>query len=172
MRIRGVRGVNRLDFLGRIGRRSVQPGVYMLSLTRASSRRPVGQPLLVQVVSSRRTVLLGDAQARRAACDNSAALASRSPLAPFTLGLAFLPSRQPLPAPQSGSPTAEPAVQASTPPRPERGHVLGANVDLPALPSLDAAEPWGFAALVLLIGLPLLLISVLVVRFLRGSWNP
>jgi hypothetical protein len=50
--------------------------------------------------------------------------------------------------------------------------VLGANVDLPALPRLDAGEPWGFAALVLLVGLPLLLISVLVVRFLHGSWNP
>ena len=50
--------------------------------------------------------------------------------------------------------------------------MLGASVDLPSLPSLDEGEPWAFAAVVLLIGLPLLLISVLVVRFLRGSWNP
>ena len=50
--------------------------------------------------------------------------------------------------------------------------MLGANVDLPALPRLEEGSPWAFAGVVLLVGLPLLLMSVLVVRFLRGSWNP
>ena len=158
MRIRGVRGVNRLDFLGRIGRRSVRPGVYILSLTRGSSRRPLGQPLLVQVVSPQRTSLLGDAQARRAACDGSSGVDARGWLAAFT--------------PAGLTPPAEPPAKTSTPPRPERGHVLGARVDLPALPTLDEGQPWSFAAAVLLIGLPFLLILVLVVRFLRDSWSP
>jgi hypothetical protein len=165
MRIRGVRGVNRIEFLGRIGRRAIRPGVYILSLTRVSSRRPVGQPLLVKVVSPRRTILLGDAQARRAACDGSAGIASRSRLPVFTPGLAFLPPQQAVPMPAGATPTA------STPPRPERGHVLGANVDLPALPSLDEGQPWAFAGAVLLIGLALLVIPMLIARFVR-SWNP
>jgi len=172
MKIRGVRGVNRVDFAGRMGRRSIRPGVYILSLAAATPRSPIGQPLLVQVVSPRRTILLGDARVRRAACDASAGVTSRSRLVAFTPGLAFLPPQQAPPAPTSATPTAEPADRSAAPPRPERGHVLGANVDLPPLPSLDAGEPWGFAALVLLVGLPFVLILVLVVRFLRGSWNP
>ena len=175
LKINGVRGVNRLDFVGRIGRRSIRPGVYILTLTRGSTRRPVGQPLLVQVVSPRRTIFLGDASARRAVCDGSAGVVSRNRLAAFTPGFAFLPpqqAQQARQAPARVTPTAEPAGRTAAPPRPERGNVLGASVDLPSLPSLDEGEPWAFAAVVLLIGLPLLLISVLVVRFLRGSWNP
>jgi len=154
MRIRGVRGLNRFDFLGRIGRRSVRPGIYILSLTRASSRRPVGQPLLVQVVSARRTILLGDAQARRAACDGSSGVDARGWLAAFT------------------PPGVTPPAKTSTPPPPEQGHVLGARVGLPPLPTLDEGQPVSFAAAVLIIGVPFLLLLVLVVRFLRDSWSP
>ena len=126
----------------------------------------------MQVVSPRRTILLGDGRARSTACDGGAGLASRSRLAAFTPGLAFLPPQQAPPTAAGASRTAEPSAPTSTLPRPERGHVLGAKVDLPALPSLDEAQPWAFAAAVLLIGLPFMLILVLVVRFLRGSWNP
>jgi hypothetical protein len=171
--IRGARGLNRLDFGGRVGRRSIRPGVYILSLTRGSSRRAVGHPLLVRVVSARRTILLGDAQARRAACNRSVGLVANRRFAALTPGLGFLSSREALPTGESPAGTAKPPARHPTPPRPERGHVLGTHVDLPALPGLDdGQQPWAFAGLVLLVGLPLLLMSVLVVRFLRGSWNP
>ncbi len=166
-----MRGLNRLDFRGRIGHRPILPGVYILSLTRASSRAQVGEPLLVKVVSPRRTILLGDAQARRAACDAGGGLASRSRIEALAPGRAVF-SRQTQPAPASATPKAKASGRKSAPPTPDRGNVLGANVDLPALPSLDSGSPWAFAGLVLLVGLPLLLMSVLVVRFLRGSWNP
>jgi hypothetical protein len=161
MRLRGVRGVNRFDFFGRIRRRQIRPGVYILSLTLGSSHRPLGQPLLVQVVSPRRTILLGDARKRSAACEGSAALASRSRLAAFTPGLAFLPPQQARPTPAKAKPPAQT-------PTPERGGVAGVSVDIPALPSLD--DPLVLVAALLLIGLTLIAIIVFGVRFYRERW--
>ncbi|HUQ23280.1 MAG TPA: hypothetical protein VM049_09740 [Gaiellaceae bacterium] len=179
--VRGLRGVNRLDFGGRVGRKSIGPGIYILSLLRSSSRLPVAQPLLVKVVSPRRTILLGDGRARRAACDGSAGLVSRSRIEAF---VADLPASIPAGSPEGGTASAPAAPTVAPATRPHKrsappsrsggggGGVLGTHVDLPALPSPDDAPPWAFAAVVLLVGLPLLLMSVLVVRFLRGSWNP
>ena len=50
--------------------------------------------------------------------------------------------------------------------------MLGVDVDRPALPQPEDGQAWELAAALLLIGLPLLLVLALVVRFLRGSWNP
>jgi hypothetical protein len=152
-RIRGVRGVNHLDFLGRLGRRLVRPGVYVLSLKRAASGRPVGQPLLVQVVSSRRAILLRDARRLRAACDGSAALVPSS--------LAGFLSPQ-----QTASPTtATPAAKKPSPPPSGTGSVLGVDVQLPAFLALD--DPWVLTAVLLSIGLSLIAVVVYGVRYLR-----
>jgi hypothetical protein len=189
MRMRAVRGVNRLDFFGRIGGKSVRPGVYVLSLTRASSKRPLTRPLVVQVVSPRRTILLSDVRAPRTVCDVAAGFAARKQVAGAAVvaaGALFSSSRGlPAPAfdaqpsqqvsPPAGAPASETraaAPQAAKPPRPERNKVLGVNVDLPALPAPEEFQPWGLAGAVLLVGLPLLVLLMLVARFLRGSWNP
>ena len=109
-------------------------------------------------------------------CDVAAGTFARGHAA-FTAGLTHvstLPSQAGIPV--SPTPAAKP--QASVPAPAERDHdVLGVEVDLPALPQLEDGQPedgqaWEFAAAVLLIGLPLLLLLALVVRFLRGSWNP
>ena len=70
MQLSGVRGDNRLDFLGRIRSKALHPGVYVLTLTSASSRLPVAEPLLVRVVSPRRTILVDDSPTPGAACDH------------------------------------------------------------------------------------------------------
>jgi hypothetical protein len=189
VRVRGVRGVNRLDFFGRIGGKALRRGVYVLSLTRASSKQPLTRPLVVQVVSPRRTILLSDVRAPRTVCDVAAGFAGRKQVA-GAAGAAAAPlfgagpglpapafdaqqsQQPPTPASAPASETRAAAPQAAEPPRPERNKVLGVNVDLPALPAPDEFQPWGLAGAVLLVGLPLLVLLMLVARFLRGSWNP
>lgn len=172
--VRGVPGVNRLDFFGRVGRKALRPGVYVLSLTRAS-QRPVLRPLLVQVFSPRRTVLLGDARVPR--CDGVAGVAARRGLAALTPEppLHSTPIAPPSGLGSSAAPSPNPAAKpkTSTGPSPDRDHdVLGVDVDIPAPPQLEGSTPWELAGPLLLIGLPLLLMVALVVRFARGTWNP
>jgi hypothetical protein len=45
-------------------------------------------------------------------------------------------------------------------------------VDLPALPRPEEGQLWALMGALLLVGLPLLVMLALVVRFVRGSWNP
>ena len=174
VRVWGVRGVNHVEFSGRVGGRPVRPGVYVLTLTRASSERPVMRPLLVKVVSPRRTILLGAARADR--CDSPAVIVHD--VGAFTPGAA-LPtpvatlSESSASASASHVPGRSASPPASTPTRPARNHeVLGVDVHVPALPEPEEWVAWQFAVAVLLVGLPLLLMLALVVRFVRGSWNP
>lgn len=174
MSIRGIRGVNRLDFRGRIRRKAVRPGVYLLTVTLASSRLPVVRPLLVQVVSPRRTILLGEARAPRAVCDAASGFVARERLAASAPALALMvtpfdpPARRPAPA--GAARAVEPGTSMTPPQR--NDDVLGVRVDLPALPRPEEGQLWALMGALLLVGLPLLVMLALVVRFLRGSWNP
>lgn len=162
VRFSGVRGDNRLDFLGRIRSKALPPGVYVLTLTRASSRLPVAEPLLVQVVSPRRTILIDESPTPAAACDH------RQPAAGTPeIGLVVAAFEPPASA---GRRVTEPST--SLPPQRAGGSggVLG--VGLPALPepaALPRQGSWALALLLLVavLGVPLVALSALAVRFLR-----
>ncbi len=179
MELGGVRGDNRLDFRGRIRRQAVQPGVYVLTLTGASSRKHVAQPLLVQVVSPRRTIVLDDAPKPGATCGLASASSPDGSRAVATRLASLLATPFDAPSPVSRStragsaPAAEPETSAR--PRKKRSGVLGAGVS--ALPQPTALAPaqgsWLAAAvfMLLLLGLPILGIA-LAVRHFRGRESP
>ena len=162
MQFDGVRGDNRRDFLGRIRNKAVQPGVYVLTLTSVSSRRPIAKPLLVQIVSPRRTILLDDSPKPGAACEyRQSAVGTRD------VGLLIAAFRPPSQSTSSARPDG--ATIVPTTKQPNNG-VLG--VGLPSLPDPAALPQQGSWALVILLafvlfGLPLIAVSVLGVRALR-----
>jgi hypothetical protein len=180
MSIRGEVGVNRLAFRGRLQRKSVPAGVYRLSLTRVSSGAKVIAPLVVQVVSPRRTLLLGMARAPRGECEAHVARAGdgRQAVAAAPSSGAFPDA--PLGVPGRMSPSgAAAAPRASAAPKPhgrvpepeQEDEVLGVQVGSSVLPTPGEAGPWAFAGALLLVQL-LLVMLALVIRFVRSSWDP
>ena len=137
--------------------------MYVLTLTSASSGRPVAKPLLVQVVSPRRTILLDDAPKPSAACEYTQR-ASDTPDAGFLVG-AFKPQPQ-----SSASARPDGATVVPTTKRPKRNGVLGAGLpSLPEPPALPQQGSWALVILAALVlfGLPLVVGSVFGVRALR-----
>jgi hypothetical protein len=132
------------------------------------------RPLLVQVFSPRRTVFLGYARLPR--CDGASAFTADSRLAasPPELALPLTPVAASAGAGSSGAPgPIRPARPQPSTPRPERDNdVLGVDVHLPAFLQPENWQGWQFGAALLLVVLPLLLMLALVVRFVRGTWNP
>jgi hypothetical protein len=163
MQFDGVRGDNRRDFLGRIRSKAVQPGVYVLTLTSVSSRLPVAKPLLVQIVSPRRTILLDDSLKLGAACEYRQSAAGTRDAG--SLVAPFRPPSQP-----SSSARPDGATIVPTTEQPKGNGVLG--IGLPSLPDPGAVPHQASWALVILLalvlfGLPLAAVSVLGVQHLR-----
>jgi hypothetical protein len=167
MLISGVRGDNRLDFVGRIRSKVVQPGVYVVTLTSVTSQLPVAEPLLVRIVSPRRTVLLDDSPTPEAACrGESQGQAATSTPEIAVLAAPFMPPAQP----GASAPARVTEPQASAPPQANGTGVLG--VGLPSLPDppvLAQQGPWLLAVLLMLalLGVPLVALSAVAVRFWR-----
>lgn len=162
VQIGGVRGDNRLDFLGRIRNRALRPGIYVLTLTSVSSHLPVAEPLLVQIVSPRRTVLLDDSPTPEAACrGNSQAQRATSTPEVALIAAPFKPPAQPL---------ASAPARGTEPQRADGTGVLGVGLPgLPDPPALAQQGPWLLAVLLMLalLGVPLVALSALGVRFFR-----
>jgi hypothetical protein len=159
----GVRGTNRLDVRGRIEDEVLRPGVYVLTLTSASSGRALIRPVRVQVVSARRTILLGDAPASRSPCaaGSSSTPAGALPATPFA-GTAPKP-----PLGAGGEATPEAPLTPPTPPE----EVLGFGVPLPPaeeIVSPDAPLALTIAKLVVFVGLPLIALAAMLRRLLRA----
>ena len=160
VRLEGERGKNRLDFRGRIRSKAVRPGVYILTLASVASGRPVVRPLVVLVVSSRRTILVGDATA---SADRCAAGALPSPSASFLPATPFAAPPPKLPLAAAPEPVAEPA-----PPKEPQNEVLG--IGVPALPQLQEVirpdEPLALtlAKLLVFVALPLIAIVAMLRR--------
>jgi hypothetical protein len=172
----GVRGVNRYQFRGRINGKVVRAGVYFLSFAPKNSRRALGH-LLVQVLSPRQTVLLGETEAPHTGC---AATASATTVrgqpfgtAPFAPSLAVLAgaSVTPRETRRRTSPAEQNPNEDARPRAADESGALGVSFDLPARPQ-PAGGDSSFVAGLLLVGLPLLMMMALVVRFLRGTWDP
>lgn len=163
-RLNGREGTNTVEFTGRLAGRRLAPGVYWLSVTRKPvvADEAVGTP--VRVVSKHRVVPATGAPAHPT-CAETAAPAN-------SLATLIVPGER---APHSGNNAAEDADLPTLAPAPgdEANDVAGAQFPFFSSPSdatgRDAIAAFGVAALV---GALLLTLGTLVVRFLRGSWNP
>jgi hypothetical protein len=164
--VRGRRGTNTLDFRGRVKRRQLRPGVYVLSISRVP--RPVaGTPtVVVRVVSKRRVVALKGI-VRDAACATATSVDLLRVLRPEAFaGTSFPKPTSPPATPAKASPlaTASPTLGD------DQDNVLG--VAIQRLPVLGGGGPIGLLVALLFVALLGASIITLVTRFLRGSWNP
>lgn len=172
---RGRKGENAASFAGRVRGRTLEPGVYLLTISPKRRLLPGAHTEYARVASPRRTVPLAES-AKKPTCSAAQALAA-DPTARF---LGSEPARA-VAAPTS---TARPAAPLRPPitPAPER---IGPDVDdggvLGALPSPGdfgsaARDSVGgvITTFVLLVLAGALLVGMLglVARFMRGSWNP
>jgi hypothetical protein len=174
---RGRKGENAASFAGRVGERTLEPGIYLLTISPKPRPTPGAQTEYARVASPRRTVPLAES-ARKPRCTLAQTLAA-SPTA------RFLSNEPPMAAPSF--PTLRPAVPAA-PLRPPLGPApqpLGPDEDdggvLGALPSPaeigtaardSSGEAIATLVIVLIAGLLLMGMLGLVARFMRGSWNP
>ena len=174
--VRGRKGLNTLDFRGRVRNRVLGPGTYALSLS-PERRPPDGTAAtLVKVVSKTRTVPVERGEAPTCAATQSS-VASRAFQGMLDREAAVaIAKRQAAPNQAQRSDKADREEQADLPTAKGDGQhdVLGIAIPAP----FDGDGPSGALetlisiAILTLIGALLLTMATLVTRFFRGTWNP
>jgi hypothetical protein len=164
-RVAGVKGMNRVRFLGRVHGRPLAPGRYTIDVVvvRGTSRKRIGR-VGIEVVQPGRRLTKAQRVSPVAACTAPAP----SPSLPAAVVTARRVDRG-----GAGGNDPKPAGQSS------HGGVLGAVFQPPKLPPFGGGDEatggglaWlGLGVYALLVG-AFLTMLLYVARFLRGSWNP
>lgn len=165
LRFRATRGTNRVPFVGRVQGRALAPGVYRITVVavRSSGRKVIGT---AQVAVGPGTP---SAASARFVCTQSSALD----------GLPFLAALVAPPfadvggaAPAATSAGTKAAVATRNAGKSVISHLP--QLPRPTLPSISAAGPSGTEGIIaiVLVVLALATMGVMIVRYLRGSWNP
>jgi hypothetical protein len=167
------RGLNVVDFTGRVDGRFLRPGAYALSISATRQATAAGPVALVEVVSKRRTV---PAEPGADAPDCTAARGfAASPFYGLASRERSVSVRERAGLGAAPTPTAQAIGRRELPSLPAQGDqqhdVLG--IAIPGLPghggTLSTIVSIGILTV---IGALLLTAATLVTRFLRGSWNP
>jgi hypothetical protein len=169
--VAGVRGLNRVRFMGRVHGRTLPPGQYMVDVVvvRGKRHKRVGR-VSVEIVRPGRHLTRAQ---RVAPVATACAIVSVSP----SLPAAVVGTRSVDRGGRGGGQGS--AGNRSTAERVSRSGVLGAVFKAPRIPGLTGGDEGGGGGLAWLgLGLYLVLFAAFltvllyVARFLRGSWNP
>jgi hypothetical protein len=165
-RLNGHKGTNTVDFTGRMGERQLEPGTYLLSLSE-EPRFDVDAPTTgVRIVSERKAVPV--AERDEPTCEPTA-ISERA-------AVALLLRREREQTQRDSTPTRPPAAPAADALPPivdeEDQGVAGVRVPLFGAGPVGDSGPVAMFAVAAVIAALLLTLATLVVRFLRGSWNP
>lgn len=169
IRTRGKAGANKIVFAGRLHGRPLAPGVYSVTLARPAQRGV--DTVLVRVVGPGHTIALPTVRRQTSDCESTFAPRQDSSFAFPTTSLggtgAGLTSHNAAPSPRAkpAGKTAVLGVKASSFDSIRRFGAAGSGA-IAKLPT-----PVGLALLIALV-LAIAATMSLVVRFLRGSWNP
>ena len=165
LRFRGTRGTNRVPFIGRVHGRDLAPGVYRITVVavRASGRNVIGA---TQVAVGAHAP---NAASARFACAAAPALTALPFLGalvapPFTGAAASIGA-----LPAAGAEAAVATRNAGRSLIPHLPRIPRPPLPTISQPGLDNTQ--GIAAILVLI-LALTTMGTLVVRYVRGSWNP
>jgi len=171
LRAHGERGTNRVPFTGRIRKRTLAPGVYRITVVavRGTTRTVIGT-----------TQIAVGSSAPNPAAARFACLSAPSPAALPFLGALLAP-----PGPGSAPPAVSspgPTGEESLPTEGAKGAVATRNkpiipplpaIPRPSLPDMATGLPHAVGVALLLFALFAFAgMSVLLVRYVRGSWNP
>lgn len=168
-RLDGERGENTVVFSGRLGGEQLEPGTYVLVVSREPRVTDDARRTTVRVVSTREVEPAPERDERE--CERAAA----APSAPITLLLQRELGQKR--ADRTAEPAAPPQTSPAKPTLPpvaeeSEAGVAGVQIPLPDVDGDGRADPVAAFALAAVVAALLLTLATLVVRFLRGSWNP